>query len=298
MYSDINYIKHCIYLQIANNRNKNLYYSDLPDTMNFTGAMIKCINTTNGIESIHHIPLAEYIVDKTLREFCRINQYYSFSREDIAALKNIYANLFNQIALREISIEEIAGSHYQNLKYWLKETNPFSEKIYSNTEIDLVPVTCFEYDAKLQIEILHINLDNTLNPVLDIGCGTQGNLVNYLRNKGFEAYGIDRFADNYPHIEKVDWLEYDYGNEKWGIIISNLGFSNHFKHNHLRDDGNFTEYAKKYMSILKSLKPGGSFYYAPALPFIEIYLNTKEYHIQSFEIDKTGIKGTRITKPK
>lgn len=61
--------------------------------------------------------------------------------------------------------------------------------------------------------------------------------------------------------------------KKWGTIVSNLGFSNHFNHHNLREDGNFIKYAKTYMNILYSLKPGECFHYAPDLPFIEKYLD-------------------------
>jgi hypothetical protein len=69
-----------------------------------------------------------------------------------------------------------------------------------------------------------------------------------------------------------------------GTITSNLGFSNHFNHHHLRKDGHFIEYAKTFMDILNSLKIGGSFYYAPDLPFIEKYLDRVKYRIKTHNI--------------
>ena len=115
---------------------------------------------------------------------------------------------------------------------------------------------------------------------MDIGCGKQGRLMKFLKNNGIEVYGIDRFffADN--NVINSDWLEYDYGIEKWGTIVSNLGFSNHFKHHNLRQDGNIIEYGKKYMEILRSLKIGGRFHYAPGLPFIEEYLDNTQFRIE------------------
>ena len=80
----------------------------------------------------------------------------------------------------------------------------------------------------------------------------------------------------------TDWLEYDYGEEKWGTIISNLSFSNHFNHHNLRENGNYIEYGKTYMNILYSLKIDGSFHYAPDLPFIEKYLDGNQFELKKF----------------
>ena len=122
--------------------------------------------------------------------------------------------------------------------------------------------------------------------------------MKYLNLAGIEAYGIDRFSFTDRFLLQADWLEYSYGTEKWGTITSNLGFSNHFKHHHLRADGNFIEYGKKYMEILKSLKIGGSFYYAPDLQFIEEHLDTGQFRIEHYPIDAYDFKTTRLTRLK
>ena len=160
----------------------------------------------------------------------------------------------------------------------------------------LESVTCSEYSAALQSEILYLKDIQLSEPILDIGCGKTANLVKYLRGKGFEAYGIDRFSDDSFFIEKTDWLAFDYGNEKWGTIVSNLGFSNHFVHNHLREDGDFIGYAKKYMEILHSLKVGGCFCYAPDVPFIEKSLDRKAFLIKKHHIENLSFQTTIITK--
>ena len=135
-------------------------------------------------------------------------------------------------------------------------------------------------------------------PVLDIGCGKQGKLVNYLSSKGIEAYGIDRFSFTTSNLITADWLEFDYGIKKWGTIISNLGFSNHFKHHHLREDGNYIEYGKTYMNILNSLKVHGNFHYAPDLPFIEKYLDNKHFEMIRSEISEYDYKAIIIKRLK
>jgi hypothetical protein len=51
----------------------------------------------------------------------------------------------------------------------------------------------------------------------------------------------------------------------------------HFLHHHLRCDDSAFVYARTYMRVLRSLKPGGVFAYAPALPFIEELLPASSY---------------------
>jgi len=146
--------------------------------------------------------------------------------------------------------------------------------------------------------VLKIDLKDMMEPVLDIGCGKQGHFVNYLCKQGIEATGIDRFSISGCNLVKADWLEYNYGMDIWGTVISHLGFSNHFKHHHLREDGNYIEYARKYMQILKSLKIGGRFHYAPDLPFMEIYLDKRQFQIDRCEISDFDIHTTVITRLK
>lgn len=119
-----------------------------------------------------------------------------------------------------------------------------------------------------------------------------------MRKDGFEAYGIDRFSDKAVYLDKKNWLEFDYGIEKWGTIVSNMSFSNHFVHNHLRKDGDFVRYAQKYMEILKSLKIGSCFCYSPDLPFIEQWLDKEQYSLVKYEIDTLPFETTVIKRLK
>jgi hypothetical protein len=64
----------------------------------------------------------------------------------------------------------------------------------------------------------------------------------------------------------------------------------------LREDGDYANYAKKYMDILKSLKSGGSFHYAPNLPFIEIYLDKNQYMVRTYDIGDFDYQACVITK--
>lgn len=285
-------------LQIEGNKGKNLFLEHKNVTLKFVDETIKAAAHLKGIDPDLEKELIEYAVEKALHEFCRINQYYTFNSQAKNDLRNIYRSLFSSIKADKSSFETLAANHHQNLKEWLIKTNPFAEKIYSNAEVTIQPVACSEYSAALQIEILNIDCKTLMEPVLDIGCGKQGHLVNQLLQLGIDAYGIDRFSFTEDKLICSDWLEYDYGIEKWGTIISNLGFSNHFKHHDLREDGNYIEYGRKYMEILKSLKFGGSFRYAPDLPFIEQYLDTQQFRIKKITVGESDIKSTILTRLK
>ena len=280
------------------NQGKNLFIEDNEMTLKFDEETLKVISDLENINIESEKILIDYAADKALEEFCRINQYYTFNSPAKSDLRKIYEALFYSIKKREISIQIIAKNHYQNLKQWLLATNPFAEKIYSNAGSEISPVACSEYSPDLQMKILRIDINTLLSPVLDIGCGKQGSLVKYLNNVGIETYGIDRFSFEEDNLINSDWLEYDYGNKKWGTIISNLGFSNHFNHHHLREDGNYIEYGKKYMDVLKSLKIGGRFHYAPAIKFIEQHLDNEQFKIQYNTLGEYSFKTAIITKLK
>jgi hypothetical protein len=228
--------------------------------------------------------LVGYAMDKALEEFCRMNQYYSFDAKAKNALRKIYEELLNGIQANQGSVDEIARNHYGKLKNWLKESNPFSEKVYEHAESTVEPVACAEYSPELQLRILHLDVTSLAPPVLDIGCGKQGQLVNYLNSLGIEATGIDRFPFDQPALLTADWLEFDFGVKKWGTITSHLGFSNHFIHHNLREDGNFIGYGQTYMNILDALVTGGCFHYAPDLPFIEKYLDPLLFELKKFNV--------------
>jgi hypothetical protein len=91
-------------------------------------------------------------------------------------------------------------------------------------------------------------------------------------------------------------LEYNYGDQQWGTIISNLGFSNHFRHHNLRNDGDFVTYAKTFMNILQSLRLGGSFFYAPDLPFVEKYLDKTQYTLFKNTLSDSNFMSAQIKK--
>jgi len=146
-------------------------------------------------------------------------------------------------------------------------------------------VVSSEYSATLQLDVLGLGQQRLDEPILDVGCGPKAALVRFLLGGGQEVQGIDRDAkgDDLPSgaVTAADWLTFPYGKNRWGTIVSHLGFSLHFLHFHFGQDAHAASYAKAYMSILRSLRVGGLFAYAPALPFMEALLPADKYRCET-----------------
>jgi len=292
-------IKRHIKEQITANNGKNLFAHEKINLLQLIEVTESLQETIRNMDVETEKQMIDFMADEALQEFCRVNQYFSFNSESVNELKNIYAAFNQRIRLlsnnaNQEKLKAISQQHYQNLCDWLVKTNEFAGKIYNQTQEYVQPVACSEYAPDLQLVLLHINLQTLQQPVLDVGCGREMNLVNYLRDNGIEAFGIDRFNNDNPFYIKSDWLEYTFEPQQWGSIISNLGFSNHFTHHNLRTDGNFKEYAQKYMEILAALKPGGSFHYAPDLPFIEKHLDKNKFQHNVFKIEESEFRASQI----
>lgn len=283
--------------QVISNRGKNLFFENLDQSMQFiqhTAAMIRQLHAVDeDTESV----LIDYATERVLAEFYRANQYYYFDTTAHKALRKLYEQLFLELKKAETEqLSAIASQHYQRLKTWLKTSNAFAEKINPGHREMARDVPCSEYSAAMQLQVLGLQLSTLKAPILDIGCGQSGKLVGYLRQNGIEAYGIDRLAAAVPFCQNADWLQFHYGVAYWGTIISNLGFSNHFKHHHLRSDGNYLIYAQQYMTILRALTPGGQFCYAPALPFVEELLDRQNFDIQRIKTATEDLESAIITR--
>lgn len=286
--------------QIAFNGGKNLLANDEINSLQLI-VNESIVENIRNMDAETEMLMIDFLTDEALQEFCRVNQYFAFNSASVTELKAIYVQLSKSIralennAKRE-SLDALSQQHYERLCDWLVKTNAFAGKMYAGNQDTVKAVACSEYAPDLQLSLLHLNLNTLIQPVLDIGCGREMNLVNFLRDNGIEAYGIDRFTNENPYYIKSDWLEFNYEPAVWGTIISNLGFSNHFIHHNLRSDGNYREYAQKYMEILTALKSGGSFCYAPDLPFIEKHLDKQTYSIINYTIEGSNFKSCCINR--
>jgi hypothetical protein len=145
------------------------------------------------------------------------------------------------------------------------------------------------YSAELQLEVLGLDARRLTEPVLDLGCGNPPRLLLFLKREGIDAVGLDR--DGGEGVLTADWLEHDFAADSWGSILSHLAFSLHFLHHHLAPGATAAAYAKKYMELLRSLRPSGTFAYVPGLPFIERLLPKNEYRLSRHPLDQALASG-------
>jgi hypothetical protein len=241
--------------------------------------------------------LVAFTTKKALEKFYETNQYYAFSSQHVQKLQLLYVELFRRCkSCYPGRLEKLAADHYSNLRSWLRESNPFAETFYGSLPYLEKMVVCAEYSFQTQLSVLGIHLGSLKEPILDLGCGKYAALVHALRARGFDAYGIDRMAVSAPYLTQIDWFDFALAPNSWGTIISHLGFSNQFHHHHVRNDGRFVAYAQKYRDILDSLKCGGSFFYAPDLPFIEGYVDGKRFNVYKQIICGLSQRSTNIQR--
>ncbi|ACL65246.1 methyltransferase type 11 [Anaeromyxobacter dehalogenans 2CP-1] len=142
-------------------------------------------------------------------------------------------------------------------------------------------VVSAEYGPELQLRVLGLDAGALLAPVLDLGCGTEARLVRWLAARGVDARGVDRAAAPAGRVQRGDWLTVPVAPASLGTIVSHLGFSLHFLHHHLRPGDEAVRYARRYMELLRALRPGGTFAYAPGLPFVEAHLPPDRWRVET-----------------
>lgn len=282
--------------QIDFNKGKNLFLHKKEKSLEFIKDTVLSFKELDNLNKQEQESLIEYAANKALEEFYRINQYYYFDDDAKSELKSIYEQLILSAKCRDLTAGKIAENHYNNLEKWLLKNNSFAKEIYKNKSEQPEAVVCSEYSYQLQLEILNSENYEIKEPILDIGCGKNANLVKHFKSLKYDVFGIDRNDFKESFLLNTDWLKYDYGINKWGTIVSNLGFSNHFVHNHLRNDSKAEEYAKTYMRILNSLKTGARFHYAPGLDFIENYLDKNKFSLSKYSTGPSMINTSIIEK--
>ena len=153
-----------------------------------------------------------------------------------------------------------------------------------------------EYSPEFQFELYELSIQDLMEPIIDIGCGSQAEFINVLLQKEKDAFGIDRLLkDQNERLIEISWLEYRFLPESWGTIYSNMAFSNHYIYA-LRDNpSDIIKYALKFEEILESLKINGSFIYAPSLQEIENKVDKKKYEVMHIW-KASGVTITKIKK--
>ena len=113
--------------QFEFNQGKNLFYNGILNSLRFSQETLDAIENIDLIDSDSENLLIDYLTNRAIQEFCKINQYYTFDKQAQIMLRNLYVDLFTNIKSHEYSMNFIAAKHYDNLIKWLQETNSFAE---------------------------------------------------------------------------------------------------------------------------------------------------------------------------
>ncbi len=223
------------------------------------------------------------IITKLARSFMtnlvKGTQSNKFSKEDCNKILDIYQKLIENIANDKMNYEKIALEHFTNVRNFISEyTENIGKEEKENSST---------YSPEFVLDILGIDKKDIHGSVLDIGCGKNGELVNYLVEQGIDAHGIDIECEDSSILEQEDWLLKEYPEENYDLITSNLTFTKKFNDANLEEqnDQECIEYATAFMKILNSLKIGGKWHYVPSVTFIEELLPEDKFEVKNTFIE-------------
>ncbi len=238
--------------------------------------------------------LITYSIDRVKAYIYSRNQYLDLSPESRQTLRTRYAAYYAGIRTllqendhieaftRRLESETVA--HLTILSFGLQQEVETYSKSPAEFQAYLQSVACFEYTPEQQLDMLGIS-DDIQEPVLDLGCGTKAALCRYLHERGVEVLGIDRMAPDEFFCRRIGWDEFEFGKQVWGTIVSHQAFSTHFHFHHNHSEQKSVHMAKLLMTILDSLRIGGTFIYTPGLPFIEPFIaDTGRFELQAIAI--------------
>ncbi len=245
-------------------------------------------------------------VDETLRYSYENNQFVHFDEKErqvflaiyrgyVEAIRDVIAASPDLDGLRN-ALSEVIAAHFRRLRANISRF--FDPGTADNLRDNLVfqKAVCSEYSPEFQLKLMGIDPSGLPEPALDIGCGQSGRLVKYLASIGLDARGADRLVDEHPLLAACDWFDFPFLPESWGAVISHMAFSNHFLFHHRYRNGLPERYARLYLQILGSLKPGGVFIYSPGLPFIERFLPPEKYRVRRRRCQASSAAGLRAAR--
>lgn len=197
------------------------------------------------------------------------------SKEDCSKILEIYHKLIENISDYSKDYERIALEHFTEVRNFINSyTNKQEEKLEKQEEKS-------SYSPEFILDILNVKDSELKGTSLDIGCGKNATLVNYLADKGMDAKGLDMECEDSARLEQEDWLIKEYPESTYDLITSNLAFTKHFLEANQEEanDQECIEYALSYMKILNSLKVGGKWHYVPSVTFIEELLPEDKFEV-------------------
>ena len=197
------------------------------------------------------------------------------SKEDCNKILEIYHKLIENISDYNKDYERIALEHFTEVRNFINSyTNKQEEKLEKQVEKS-------SYSPEFILNILDVKDSELKGSSLDLGCGEDATLVNYLADKGMDAKGLDMECEDSDRLEQEDWLIKEYPESTYDLITSNLAFTKHFLEANQEEanDQECIEYALSYMKILNSLKIGGKWHYVPSVTFIEELLPEDKFEV-------------------
>ena len=197
------------------------------------------------------------------------------SKEDCNKILEIYHKLIENISDYNKDYERIALEHFTEVRNFINSyTNKQEEKLEKQVEKS-------SYSPEFILNILDVKDSELKGSSLDLGCGEDATLVNYLADKGMDAKGLDMECEDSDRLEQEDWLIKEYPESTYDLITSNLAFTKHFLEANQEEanDQECIEYALSYMKILNSLKVGGKWHYVPSVTFIEELLPEDKFEV-------------------
>lgn len=289
---------HC---QMGLNKHKNHLHPDAVQMLEIhpafsTALENRVINRVPPIPEDSLSVLSSIATDALVNGIYSLNQYLQVSDEAKSSLNCLYQmTLKNLFRTKDIEAT-LRYFHFPHLVNWIASIYPESLRNALRPYPEIGKVLCQEYSPELQLRLFDINLRFIKQPVLDIGCGKAAPLVSYLRAHNIEAFGIDRtLSQRSTYLVKGDWLNINLGSRKWGTVISNMAFTNHFIYTQHYDKGQQSKHFGRYKAILDSLQEDGSFIYAPSAPELELKISGKKYQTAKWAIDY-GHSVTRVSR--
>lgn len=287
--------------QIELNRAKNMLYVQLGQIIEIDPDFLAALEelVANGEKPLPEPVLQNAISfasETLIKRLYSINQFIQITEQKSRSLENIYQHTWQRIVETKNIQAALKDYHYSELASWIASLYP---KSFVKSLRDLPTIghiICEEYSPQLQIDLLRLDIPTLRQPVLDVGCGSTAGLTRHLRTLGIEAYGIDRQIEKREaYLQQTGWMDYEFERDTWGTIISNMAFTNHLHYINFHDPAQLEPYLQKFKEMIEALTIGGSFYYAPSVPFIEDRLGTNRYRVERFgAVGK--IHMTRITK--
>lgn len=271
-------LKKAIDKQIEKNINLNLLYDNIEDILHIDKSFSDIFSLARdiGVENLEHI--TNYTVDKTISAIYAINQFLNITSEQKRELYNIYKESWE--TFDSDSPEQSILNHHKRLSKWISKLYPSDFIAVLRSKNQIGSVVNAQYSADFQMKLLGLEIENLMEPIIDIGCGSQANLVRHICKQKDDVLGIDRKIDyKSVHTKEIDWLEFTFAPCFYGTIIANMSFSNHLVFHMQNKTEHLQVFISKYKEILAALKKGGVFVYAPSLPFIEERLNRAKYSV-------------------